>query len=152
MLLAVLVQAIAAALVCDGGWRPRTFSGGLLGVNAQLELVPKAKTATVTLNGVPLGGELHGQARFGSDGFTLELDEKLTKGLRRRRVEILGIGVFSDHKKVWVLLKLPLGLGRRMLTLIPTTSTTTTTTTTAAAAEAAATTAEATTIPPRPTP
>ena len=140
MVLAVLVQAIAAALVCDGGWRPRTFSGGLLGVNAELKLVPKAKTATVTLNGVPFGGELHGQARFGSDGFTLELDEQLTKGLRRRRVEILGVGVFKDHRKIWVLLKLPLGLGRRMLTLIPTTSTTTTTA------------AEATTIQPTPKP
>lgn len=124
MLLAVLVQAIVAALVCDGGWRPRTFSGGLLGVNAELKLFPKAETATVTLSGVPFGGKLSGRARFQSDGFMLDLDEQLTKGLRKRRVEILGVGVFRDHKKVWVLLKLPLGLGRRMLTLTPTTTTT----------------------------
>ena len=97
--------------------RPITYHGSLLGVSAELMLFRKSERAVVTLKGIPLGGSISGVARFQKDGFNVDLDEDLKVALKRRRVKIEGAGAFHDYSKVWVLIQLPLGLGRHTLSL-----------------------------------
>lgn len=96
---------------------PLKYKGGLLGVKAELLLFRKQERAVVTLKGIPLGGTISGIARFDKDGFNVDLDPELELALNRRRVKIEGAGAFHDYSKVWVLIQLPLGLGRHTLSL-----------------------------------
>lgn len=96
---------------------PLHYEGGLLGVKAELKLYRHSEKAVITLKGVPLGGTITGVAWFDKDGFNVKLDNDLKKALGWRRVQIEGAGAFHDYSKVWVLLKLPLGLGRHTLSL-----------------------------------
>ena len=96
---------------------PLKYHGGLLGVKAELLLFRKQERAVVTLRGIPLGGKISGIARFDKDGFSVDLDPELELALNRRRVKIEGAGAFHDYSKVWVLIQLPLGLGRHTLSL-----------------------------------
>lgn len=96
---------------------PMRYKGGFFGVQAELLLYRKADYAVIKLKGIPVGGSLNGMARFKDDGWNVELDERLQEALSRRMVQVVGVGAFHDYKKVWVMLKLPLGIGRRQLVL-----------------------------------
>lgn len=93
------------------------YHGSLLGVKADITLYPLSERAIITLTGIPLGGKVTGVAKFGKDEVSVELDEQLGKALRWRRVKIEAAGAFHDYSKVWVLIQLPLGLGRHTLSL-----------------------------------
>lgn len=108
------VSGLRAYSVLD---KPLRYEGALLGVKADLLLYRKSERAVVTLKGIPIGGSISGVARFDKDGFSVDLDRDLEAALRWRRVKIQGAGAFHDFSKVWVLIQLPLGLGRHTLSL-----------------------------------
>lgn len=105
-----LVDAFAVA-------KPMAYRGSLLGVKADVALYRKEDRAYVMLRGIPIGRSVAGDARFKNDGWSVDLDTGLDRALKRRRVKILGAGAFADYSQMWVLIQLPLGLGRHTLTL-----------------------------------
>ena len=120
MVLLAIVASVAAlawqpALL--GAEIPYRYEGTLLGVKANLLLFRKTERAVVTLKGIPLGGCINGVARFENDGFGVELDKELEAALRQRHVKIEGVGAFHDYSKVFVIIKLPLGMGRYTMSL-----------------------------------
>ena len=96
---------------------PLRYDGALMGVKASILLYKRNEQAVINLRGVPLGGTIRGTAWFAKDGFKVKLDDKLTRALGWRGVAIEGAGAFHDYSKVWVLIKLPLGLGRHTMSL-----------------------------------
>lgn len=105
-----LVDAFAVA-------KPMAYKGRLLGVKADVALYRKEDRAYVMLRGIPIGRSVAGDARFKTDGWSVDLDTDLDRALTRRRIKILGVGAFADYSQMWVLIQLPLGLGRHTLTL-----------------------------------
>lgn len=97
--------------------RPLEYQGSLLGVKAEVLLFRKKERAVVTLSGVPLGGSITGVAKFNKDGFGVDLDAELEAALKRRRITIQGAGALHDYSKVWVMIQLPLRIGRYTLSL-----------------------------------
>lgn len=93
-----------------------TYSGGLLGVAASVRLDRARQSATITLRGAPVGGTLAGEARFSPSG-AVELDAELARALKRRFVAIERAGEDLGAGVVWVVVRLPLGLGRHTLRL-----------------------------------
>lgn len=66
------------------------FEGRLLGVRADVELFQNRQVAQLRLSGAPLGGTIAGTAFLKTDG-SVELDEKLERALRRRRVVVKSV-------------------------------------------------------------
>jgi hypothetical protein len=94
------------------------FSGGLLGVSADVVLFTESNHASIKLSGIPLGGSLAGVARFHElGGSTVEIDEPLNSQLQRRFVEIKSARFDSDEDRVYVIVKLPLFIGTRTIVL-----------------------------------
>lgn len=96
---------------------PIYYEGGLLGVKAEVKLFQQTEHALIKLRGIPLGGEISGIAWFRKDNFDVALEPKLALALKRRHVSIEGAGAFHDYSKMWVLIRLPLGLGRHTVSL-----------------------------------
>lgn len=89
----------------------------MLGVSASVQLFVTSRRAYISLRGLPVGGKLIGIARFAEDGMGVSLEPHLEKALNARMVAIMSAGSSGDFSKMWVRVSLPLGLGRRKLTL-----------------------------------
>ena len=89
----------------------------MLGVSASVLLFRTSRRASISLLGLPVGGMLSGMAMFAEDGIGVRLDPHLEKALTVRMVSILSAGSSDDFSTMWVEIGLPLGLGRRKLTL-----------------------------------
>lgn len=116
------VVAVAWLLALAGvegmcAFQPTQYHGGMLGVKAHVTLYHRQERALVRLEGLPVGGRIAGVAWFKKDGTSVDLDVDLEAALRRRHVCIEGAGALYDESKVWVLVRLPLGLGRRTIVL-----------------------------------
>lgn len=96
---------------------PVRYEGTLLGVHAIVFLHKREERAVITLRGLPLGGSISGTAVFEDDGVSVKLDPHLRRALKRRHVQIEGAGALYNDSEVWVLVKLPLGLGRHTISL-----------------------------------
>jgi hypothetical protein len=94
------------------------FTGGLLGVSADVSLCIKTQHASIELSGIPLGGTLKGTARFHSgEGSSVLVDEPLDSALKRRFVKIIGARFDRSEDRVYVTVKLPLLLGTQTIAL-----------------------------------
>ena len=94
------------------------FTGGLMGVSADVTLCMASKHAQVKLWGLPLGGALSGTARFSEgEGSSVQISEPLNSQLKRRFVKIVGARFDRAEDKVYVIVKLPLILGTQRITL-----------------------------------
>lgn len=91
------------------------YSGGLLGVKANVKLTQTPPRAAITLRGLPVG-YLTGGAEYDSK-FRVNLDDDFERRLRRFHVKILSVEPTVNHDRVFVTLRLPLFLGRRVVTL-----------------------------------
>ena len=100
-------------------WESRAinYKGSMLGVHARIALFSRKERAFIQLKGLPVGSGISGVAHFKSDGCTVELDADMERALARRRVQIVSAGVRHDYSKIWVVLKLPLGFGQRIMLL-----------------------------------
>ena len=92
------------------------YSGGLLGVSADVVLVTDESRAAIRLRGVPIGGVIEGGATFDSE-HQVVLDEALTMRLRRLRVRVLSVTPSDDLDFVYVRIRLPLFLGTHTISL-----------------------------------
>ena len=94
------------------------FTGGLLGVSADVVLCMRTKHAFIELSGIPLGGSLKGTARFHSgEGSAIVVDEPLNSALKRRFVKIVGARFDRAKDMVYVTVQLPLILGTQTISL-----------------------------------
>ena len=111
--------ACGSRLYCERPWgvSDMNYEGGLLGVQARVALFPRQERALIKLRGLPIGGSISGVARFKSDGWSIALDSDMERALARRHVKIVGAGAMHDYSKVWVIVRLPLGIGKRTLIL-----------------------------------
>ena len=82
------------------------FEGRLLGVRADVELFKNRQVAQLRLSGAPLGGTIEGTACFKADG-SVELDEKLERALRRRRVVVKSVESNEAVDRLSIELSLP---------------------------------------------
>ena len=95
---------------------PLQYTGGLLGVSAEVTLFTKAARASIQLQGIPVGGTLKGGAKYDSD-YKVSLDDDLEKRLSRLHVHVLNVAPSSDWYYVYVVVRLPLFLGTHTITL-----------------------------------
>jgi hypothetical protein len=92
------------------------YAGGLLGVQADVNLSRDPPRADITLRGIPVGGTLTGGASYDGD-YAVQLDADLQRRLRRLRVAVLSVTPSSTWDRVFVAVQLPLFLGRHNITL-----------------------------------
>ena len=96
-------------LLIEGGlWRaqPVMFTGGLLGVRADVWVCARTERARVTLTGVP-GGKISGGASYGP-GHHVVLDGDLASRLRRFRVTLLRVAPSDSWDRLEIIVRLPL--------------------------------------------
>jgi len=105
-------MVVVCGLVVDG----QHFSGSLLGVSAKATLCGDRRTALITLSGLPIGGEVSGEARLESDG-AVKVEEPLRGVLSRRLVRIDAVEVVESGLAIAVHLALPFGIGRKHIKL-----------------------------------
>lgn len=92
------------------------YTGGLLGVSADVTLFTKQARATIRLQGVPIGGVLEGGASYDSHHKVL-LDDQLTSRLKRLHVRVLAVTPSPAWDHVYVTVRLPLFLGTHTIGL-----------------------------------
>jgi hypothetical protein len=95
------------------------YTGCLLGVSCSCTLYEGY--AALALRGVPIGGELRGNAWFEEDGKRVVLDRSLHSAVRRRMVSIHEARYNAADDTVAVSLSVPI-FGLRKITLIRRTS------------------------------
>lgn len=84
------------------------FTGGLLGVSAEVLLCRHLNCAIVSLSGVPLGGRVSGVARLGTaDSDKLIVEEPLKGVLARRLVKLVNATHDELSDQVSVIVDLP---------------------------------------------
>jgi hypothetical protein len=94
------------------------FTGGLMGVSADVTLCEAENKAVIKLSGAVLGGTLRGSATFADgEGTSIVVHEPLRSALRRRFVRIVGADFDRKKQTVAVRVKLPLLLGSHTITL-----------------------------------
>jgi hypothetical protein len=94
------------------------FTGGLMGVSADVTLCEAEHKAVIKLSGVPLGGTLRGSATFADgEGSSIVVHEPLRSALRRRFVRIVGAEYDRAKQTVFVKVKLPFLLGTHTIAL-----------------------------------
>ena len=98
------------------GSKPLHYAGGVLGVAADVLLTRSPPRASITLRGVPVGGVLEGGASYDCD-YRVHLDDDLQRRLSRLRVRVLSVAPSVDWQRVFVVVQLPLFLGRHNITL-----------------------------------
>ena len=92
------------------------YTGGLLGVNADVTLFTRQARAAIRLQGIPVGGVLEGGASYDSN-YHVRLDEQLTTRLRRLHVRVLSVIPSPAWDHVYVTIRLPLFLGTHTIGL-----------------------------------
>ena len=92
------------------------YTGGLLGVSADVTLFTRQARAAIRLQGIPIGGVLEGGASYDSE-YKVLLDEPLTARLRRLRVRVLSVTPSPAWDHVYVAIRLPLFLGKHTIVL-----------------------------------
>lgn len=92
------------------------FKGGLLGVNADVDLYRRASRAHIQLKGAPIGGLLSGDATYDKH-YNVKLDESFSSALSRLRVNVLSVYPSEDWTMVFVQVQLPFFLGRHTIRL-----------------------------------
>ena len=102
---------LALALHC-----PIHFKGGLLGVNADVDLYRRASRAHIELRGVPIGGLISGDATYDKH-YNVKLDESFSRALSRLRVSVLSVYPSGDWTAVFVQVQLPFLMGRHTIRL-----------------------------------
>ena len=113
--MAVFLFVAAVALVAPASER---FVGGLMGVRADVTLCMATQHATISLQGLPLGGRLHGTARFsGGEGSRVVVDEPLKSQLSRRFVSIASAEFDRVSDRVYVFVRLPFLVGTQRIVL-----------------------------------
>ena len=90
-----------------------TYSGGLLGVQAQATLLQDG--AAIELRGVPFGGRVVGTASFDENG-AVQLDTTLNRALALRRCRIDAVRFDDKRDEVHVWLHIPV-FGQRCAVL-----------------------------------
>jgi hypothetical protein len=111
------VYSLTVPTVIAGTSQER-FTGGLLGVSADVVLCMQTQHASIELSGIPLGGSLKGTARFhNGEGSDVVVDEPLNSALKRRFVKIVGARFDRAEDMVYVTVKLPLLLGTQTISL-----------------------------------
>jgi len=98
------------------GSKPLHYSGGVLGVSAEVLLTRSPPRADITLRGLPVGGVMTGGASYDAD-YRVHLDDDLQRRLARLRVRILSVAPSPAMDRVFVVVQLPLFLGRHNITL-----------------------------------
>lgn len=97
---------------------PELYVGGMLGVSARVLLCRQSERARITLSGVPMGGTVSGNARFGTGAEDpIVVEEPLAGTLRRRFVKIVEARHDERSDTVVVVARLPLVLGTQTVTL-----------------------------------
>ena len=97
------------------------YTGGLLGVRADVTLYTTHARAAIRLRGIPVGGVLEGGASYDVN-YNVSLDQSLTSRLRKLRVQVLAVAPSATWDRVYVTLRLPLFLGTRTIGLARDTS------------------------------
>ena len=97
-----------------GGTR---YTGGLLGVRAEVSLNERRGVAALELRGAPVGGSLSGEARFDTRGRVV-LDRRLQTALARRFVHVLSVSHSPHGDALTIELRLPI-FGARTLCMSP---------------------------------
>jgi len=92
------------------------YSGGLMGVSADVTLFTSTARANIRLQGIPVGGLLEGSASYDAD-YKVSLDSALTSRLKRLRVQVLTVAPSPKWEHVYVTVKLPLFLGTHTIEL-----------------------------------
>jgi len=97
------------------------FSGGLLGVHAEVVLMRQSNEAQITLSGLPIGGTATGEATFadgvdGAESGAVVVSGPLAGVLRRRAVKLMGAEYDRVTDTVRVVARLPI-VGVRQITL-----------------------------------
>lgn len=95
---------------------PLRYTGGLLGVRADVLLYKQTRRAAITISGVPVGGTLSGGASY-DNAFDVTLDHDLERSLQVLRVAVRSVKPSSSWDRVFVVVRLPLFLGRHNITL-----------------------------------
>lgn len=103
----LLVQALGGTL---------RYSGGLLGVNADVTLFTMQARAAIRLQGIPIGGLVEGGASFDTN-YKVTLDDELTRRLRHLRVHIVSMLPTPSWDHVYVKIRLPFLLGTHTIGL-----------------------------------
>lgn len=113
--MAVFLFVAAFALFAPASER---FVGGLMGVRADVTLCMATQHATISLQGMPLGGRLQGTARFsGGEGSCVVVDEPLKSQLSRRFVSIASAELDRVNDRVYVVVRLPFLIGTQRIVL-----------------------------------
>ena len=97
--------------------RTTHYSGGLLGVKADVALHTDQQRVSIELRGIPIGGRIAGGASYDSN-FNVVLDDDLQRRLNLLRVQIEGVAPSPAQDRVHVDVRLPLFLGRHRITLL----------------------------------
>lgn len=111
--------SVKAATGSGGFFRgPELYVGGMLGVSAKVLLCRESERAQITLSGLPIGGTVSGNARFGTGAEEqVVVEEPLAGTLRRRFVKIVEARHDVRSDSVVVVARLPLLLGTQTVTL-----------------------------------
>ena len=92
------------------------YTGGLLGVSADVTLFTQQSRAAIRLQGIPVGGVLEGGASYDAD-YKVMLDGPLTARLKRLRVRVVAVTPSPEWDHVYVTVRLPLFLGTHTIGL-----------------------------------
>lgn len=115
--LLLFVRTLHMGSVVSPADYPR-FTGGLMGVSADVTLCEAEQKAVIKLSGLPLGGTLRGSASFlDGEGSRVVVHEPLKTSLRRRFVRIVATRFDRANDVVEVTVKLPLLLGTQTIRL-----------------------------------
>lgn len=77
------------------GGRRLVYVGSKMGVSARVVLLARSSVAAVTLEGLPLGGEVSGTASLNDEG-KIVVEPLFESALLRRRVQV--VSVFRDAR------------------------------------------------------
>lgn len=95
---------------------PVLFSGGMLGVSADVWVWQRSERALVTLKGVPGSNAVCGGASYGP-GSSIVLDDDLAQRLRQLHVRLLSATPSNSWDRLVVSVRLPLVPGCCRVTL-----------------------------------
>jgi hypothetical protein len=98
---------------------PSVYYGSLYGVRVQVALheLPNKEHAQIKLQGIPVGGNLEGNATFDENN-NVVMDPLLHRALSLRRVSLLSVTRDTTTNTLSVNVQLPF-LGKRTVTLEP---------------------------------